>query len=104
MRPSLKLEIPLGRIVGEVAFDRRGDVARPGDVALDEVGVVTIHQPHEVRSLDLQRSSQGVVQPAGLEGQFRQDLVDRGGRRVAESHRLQSVGRFDPRRSLPIFR
>ena len=102
VRRGLVLEIAARLVRIEIAVERTFDVARTRVVALDEVAIVRVHDPHEARETRGGPRVQGDGEFGRLGREIGDDL------RHERRHRIE-CGRFDARRAFdhgiwPIFR
>ena len=85
MRARLKLEIaPLAGCI-ELILQRPDDLARCRVVALDQVRIVAVHDPHEVRQAFRRTGMQARSERAGGGGERGDQIDDLGGRLVQEA-------------------
>ena len=90
VRGGLELQIA-PRLVGvELAGQRPLDVARPRVMALDQVAVVGVHDPHEIGEVRRRPRMQRLAERRRRRRQLRDDIRDRP-RRVGQPGRLDAV-------------
>ena len=98
MRPGLELQVALAGILAVVLLKGALDVHRVGIVTLDEVGVVTVHRPHQVGEGREQAGRQAAPETSRLLGQFDGEIGQPAPvtGAFADEQRLHQRDRFAP--------
>jgi hypothetical protein len=76
VRCGFELQVSPCGIARELTLERACDIARARVVALDEIAVVGIHDPYEVRKRGGGRRMQARSQVRGGRGELRHNIVD----------------------------
>ena len=103
MGSGFKLQIALSRVDAVVVPQGALDIDGVRVVALDQVAVVAVHRPHEVREGDGHAVQQAATEAGRAAGKLDREIGQRRAmpRRLADHHRLHQADGFAAIRRWP---